>query len=108
MSKSDDTKANPAEAEAAAAEATDKPISVEYNGVTYTIDEGSRDDAELLEALGAYGDGDQTMLPRIVRSVIGDQQYETFKAANRNPETGRVSSHSLFELFKVLNDAVGE
>lgn len=99
--------------EALAAEATDDEATaaptVEYDGITYSIDTDAVGDVELIEALAEFvEDGNALMLPRIVKAMIGAEQYDQFKTAARDPENGRVPMSSLREFFRRIDDALGE
>jgi hypothetical protein len=95
---------------AAAEEAAepDGPPAVEYDGKTYTIDTDASGDVELIEALAELDEGNQLVLPRVVRSLVGEDQYAAFKEAVRDPETGRVPMASLRDFFRQIDAALGE
>lgn len=84
------------------------PPSVEYEGKTYDIDPDATGDVELIEALAELDEGNQLVLPRIVRSLIGDDQYADFKNAARDAATGRVPMAKLREFFREIDSALGE
>jgi hypothetical protein len=97
---------------AAAAEANEpeevEPTTVEYAGKTYTIDPAASGDVELIEALAELDEGNHLVLPRVVRSLVGDAQYAAFKESVRDAETGRVPVTALREFFREIDAALGE
>lgn len=108
MPKKDDKAADLA---AAVDEATTEPASpptVDYGGATYTIDPDATGDVELIEALAELDEGNQLVLPRVVRSLVGDAQYAAFKESARDPKTGRVPMAALREFFREIDSALGE
>jgi len=97
----------PKAVDAAKAEATDAPLTLEFEGVTYIVDREAFNDVEVMENIGDMQQGQPYLLPIIVRSMLGDAQWQQFKKAARDPKTGRVSGEKLAELFSVLDDAAG-
>lgn len=96
------------ESDAARDEATTGTVSVEHNGHTYVVDPESNNDVELMDALAEFGSGNSLVLPRIVRGLLGSEQYDEFLEVNRDPATGRVPKPALYSLFHLVDAALGE
>lgn len=92
---------------AARAEAEGRPVHVDFNGSTYTIDREHVDDVELMEKIAEMAEGASYLLPVVVHKMLGDEQWSAFKDANRN-DAGRVPSSALESLFDALNSSLGE
>lgn len=104
-----DPKPDPtAESDAALDEATNDAVTVDHDGHTYTVDPESTNDVELLDALAELHSGNTLVMPRVVRGLLGADQYEEFLELNRDPKTKRVPKAPLFALYRLINDAVGE
>lgn len=96
-----------AEAQAAVAEAAGAPRTVEYDGVTYVVS-AELADLELMDDIANMADGRWSLVGRIVRKLIGAEQYEQFKMKYRDPATGVVSNAPAIELFNKIDASLGE
>lgn len=74
-------------------------------GFEFVVDEGIRDDMELLELLIAVDKGDWTVTPELVRSLFGDEQKKALYDHCRG-ENGRVSAEKVFAEIKAVFDAI--
>ena len=90
----------------AKAEAQSTNIVIEYNGITYVLEREVIDDVELLELIGDMT-SNPILLPKVVRSILGLDQWAKFKDSNRN-DAGRVPSERMRELFELLDAAAGK
>lgn len=105
VAQPDDGTAN----DALKAEVADTARTIEYDGLTYTIDPDSYDDLELIEALADFDEtANRLVIPRIVERLIGAKEYAAFKAKYRNPKTGRVPFTPLRDLFYTIDGNLGE
>lgn len=93
-------------AKAAKAEAKGEDIAFDHDGVTYTIERDVMDDVEILELIGDMTTN-PILLPKVVRTMLGTDQWAAFKDAHRNAK-GRVPSDELMGLFEALDDAAGK
>lgn len=91
---------------AAQIEAENAVITVKHSGVTYKIERDSMDDVELMESLADL-ETNPLLLGRIVRKIVGEEQWDKFLSANRN-DKGRVPSGKLGELFQSIDESVGK
>lgn len=67
--------------------------AVTYRGFTVTVPDEALDDFELLGDLREMQDtADATVLPSLLRRLIGAEGYKTAMNGLRDPETGRVSA----------------
>lgn len=82
-------------------------IEVESLGVPVSIDRDVlADDIDTLELLGAVDDGEVLKTPRLMRHILGDEQYEAVKAALA--EDGRTSVSRMAEFIAGVFAAVGD
>lgn len=95
------------ETDAAKAEAKGAALVIEHEGVTFTMDREVLDDVELIERIGDFTDGQYSLLPSIMRAMLGREQWEAFKIAHRG-EDGRIPTDAMDQLFNALNAALGE
>ena len=92
--------------------ADNEMICVECDGVPVRIDPGVVEANDLLEARGALpaalGDMPQapTRLPKAMRILLGDEQYEAVKASLR--EGGRTSATRMAAFFREVVEKAGE
>jgi hypothetical protein len=91
-----------------ARELEDVPRTVEFRGKSYVIDADAAGDVELIEALAELDEGNHLVLPRVVRSLVGSEQYAAFKESVRDADTGRVSVTALRDFFREIDAALGE
>lgn len=104
-----DAEPDTAAQDALKAEAQETERTIEYDGVTYTIDPDSYDDLELIEALADFDEtANRLVIPRIVERLIGAKEYAAFKARYRNPKTGRVPFTPVRDLFYAIDSNLGE
>lgn len=76
------------------------------SGFTYSIDEGVKDDMELLECFIALDGGDMTNLPKCITALLGPEQKEQLYNHCRSEKTGRVSATQVMnELSEILSGA---
>jgi hypothetical protein len=106
--KPQDRRAKKPKKTAAEAEATDSPLEVEHSGVTYLVDPDAYNNMDMVELLDQINLGHLTVLPRMLRLLIGPDQYTEFKDANRDPDTGIAPSQPLWDLFHKIDTALGE
>ena len=92
--------------ELAKAEAQGTDIVIEYNGITYVLEREVIDDVELLELIGDMT-SNPILLPKVIRTILGLDQWAKFKDSNRN-EAGRIPSGCMRELFELLDTAAGK
>lgn len=62
------------------------------DGFNYEIDEAVYDDWELIEDLASLESGDISATVRVMKRLLGDQQFAALKEHARDPETGRVKT----------------
>lgn len=53
----------------------DAPLTAEVGGRTWTVERDAMDDFELLEDLGEVEAGNAARLPRVLRRLLGADQY---------------------------------
>ena len=74
-------------------------------GFAFKIDEGVRDDMELLEAVTNYDAGDKQLMPKILESLLGKDQkaklYEHCRGKN-----GRVSATMVFQELSYIFEEI--
>lgn len=75
------------------------------SGFSFRIDEGVRDDMELLEAITAYDAGERDKMPMILEALLGADQkkklYEHCRGKN-----GRVSAKAVLLEIKSIFDEI--
>ncbi|MCL2463977.1 MAG: hypothetical protein FWF28_02755 [Micrococcales bacterium] len=81
-------------------------ITVTLRGHDWTIEADALNDWEVFEGLS---DPTGMHMAPVVRTLLGDQQYQAAKDLVRNPETGQVPatemSNFIGELFEALKEA---
>lgn len=87
--------------------AEEKTICVEVDGVPATIERDAMGDIEVMEMLGDMQDGNVLVLPRLMRSVFGDEQYRAIKRSLRG-EGGRTSSADMMRFMSEAIRQAGE
>lgn len=75
------------------ADALSETTAVEFNGTTYQVPAADDWDIDVLEAI------DDQRMTHALRSLLGDEQYATFRAANRKVK-------AFGEFFKIAGEAV--
>jgi hypothetical protein len=92
---------------AAEAEAKGVLVRVEHDGATYVLDRAALDDVDLIERIGDFAEGRYSILPSIVRTLLGREQWNAFKEAHRAAD-GRIPTEAMDTLYTALNKALGE
>lgn len=103
----------------AKAEAKSEPFKIEwtYSSPTaddpdatattvFEIDREAGNDFEILEWADEIEDNPQRGV-RIIRRLLGRDEYDRLKNLERDPETGRVDPERMFEFFDLLNETLG-
>lgn len=83
----------------------DAPRTVEVQGLSLRIDEAALDDFELLDDLNTVGSGKTEatlVVPRVLRSFLGSDQYRLVMDHLRDPHTGRVGIEAAGGFFADL------
>ena len=80
-------------------------ITVEVDGIPVTIDRETMDDVEVMELLGEMEDN-PFVLPRLMRLVLGDEQYANVKRSLRRD--GRCHVSDLLPFFSQVLKESGE
>ena len=88
------------------AEAKGEDITFDHDEVTYTMERDVVDDVEILELIGDMTTN-PILLPKVVRTMLGPDQWAVFKDAHRNTK-GRIPSNELRRLFESIDDAAGK
>lgn len=57
----------------------DNEVCVEVDGIPVAISRDAMDDIDVLEMLADVSEGSMTSMPRLMRSVLGDEQYANVK-----------------------------
>lgn len=82
-----------------------EPLKAEVNGRTWTVDPDALDDFELLDDLGEVEAGNAARMPRVLRKLLGSEQYKAALDSLRD-DAGKVSATAgvefVGELFKGL------
>lgn len=79
------------------------------SGFIYKIDEEVRDDMELLEGFIGLDNGDYTVLPKCITSLLGQKQKDELYNHCRSKKSGRVSAQKVMkEVKEILNGAKDE
>jgi len=91
---------------AAKAEAKGDDITIDYGGVVYVIERAVVNDANLVDMIADMMDN-PVLLPRVVRTMLGPEQWARFKTAASDKD-GRLPLERLGELFQALDDAAGK
>lgn len=69
---------------------SDGSHKVEVNGRAWTVSAEALDDFELLDDLGEIETGNAAPMPRVLKRLLGAEQYREALDSLRDPETGRV------------------
>lgn len=96
----------PQDHKVAKADAQRLDVTVEYSGVTYTIEADAFNDVELLEWITDMQDGQPHLIAVIVRKALGPTQWAQFKESNRDKD-GRISGEHAGNLFELIDEALG-
>lgn len=79
---------------------------IELDGHEWRIEEESLDDFELLDDLAEIEAGNAVRAPRVLRRLLGEDQYKAMLDTLRDPETGKVTTTAagkfLTDLFGAL------
>lgn len=88
------------------AQAQGKPLVLKINGVKWTVDPDAADDFELLEDLDVIDSGNPARIPKVLRRILGEEQYPKALEALRD-DKGRVSvtdaAQFFYKIFEALN-----
>lgn len=77
------------------------PVTFEFDGETYAIDNDALDDVELLEFI------EEEKYILVVRGYLGAEQWQQFKDSHRNAK-GRVPSEPVQRLMTAVMEATGQ
>lgn len=66
------------------------------SGFEYTLDEEALDDYELLEILSEIDNGNDSLIPKVARLILGNEQLNDLKEHVRN-EKGKVPATKMIE-----------
>lgn len=83
------------------AAALGEDLTVEFAGSEWTVAASALDDFELLEDLDALDSGNPARLPKVLRRMLGDEQYKRALDALRDGN-GRVSVEKGAEFFTAV------
>jgi len=77
------------------------------DGLTVHVQTAALDDLQVVEDLATLDTGNGLVLPRLLRTLLGEDGYTQVKDHIRDPETGRASIQAandfLMKLFQALN-----
>lgn len=73
-------------------------ICVEVDGIPVVIMRDSMDDMDVLEMLADVSEGSMTAMPRLMRSVLGAEQYKNVKESLKG-EDGRTRTSDMTGFF---------
>jgi len=91
---------------AAQIEAEELDLVVEYNEVKYTLKREVLDDVDLFELIADMVEN-PILLPRVIKQILGTDQWDEFKNSNRN-EAGRVTLNHLNNFFAKIDVSMGK
>lgn len=77
---------------------------VTTSGFKYALEDAVFDDWELLEELEALESGDPSATIRLMRRLLGEEQFKALKEHLRDPETGRVKAS---DMLKAQHEIMG-
>lgn len=83
------------------AAALGEDLTIEFAGSEWTVAASALDDFELLEDLDALDSGNPARLPKVLRRMLGDDQYKRALDALRDGN-GRVSVEKGAEFFTAV------
>lgn len=95
----------PSAAEVQKAEALGTTVTVELEGVEWQVTASALNDFELLEDIDAVDSGNPSRLPKVLRRMLGDDQYRKALDALRDEE-GIVRVEKAAEFFYAIAAAV--
>ena len=95
----------PSAAEAQKAEALGTTVTVELEGVEWQVTASALNDFELLEDIDAVDSGNPARLPKVLRRMLGEDQYPKALDALRDEE-GIVRVEKAAEFFYAIAAAV--
>lgn len=72
-------------------------LQVEALGRTWCIDTAHLDDDEFMERMGELQEGNPFVIPRIGKTLLGEEEYAAARELLRDPETGRVKASDMLE-----------
>ena len=78
----------------------------EVGGRTWRVEAEAMDDFELLDDLGEVEAGNAARLPRVLRRLLGPEQYKAAMDVLRDPDTGRVGVEAGADFVRDLFEAL--
>lgn len=75
-------------------------------GLTLTVDPKAFDDLEVMDSFAQLRGGDPLVLPGLLRSVVGTDQYPRVLDHLRDADTGRVSAEAGAQFFVDLMEEI--
>lgn len=84
----------------------DKTIVAEIDGIPVCVDRSALTDIDVLELLGEIQADNILVLPRLMKKVFGDEQYEAIKESLA--VDGRTSAMDVASFFRKAFKALGE
>lgn len=85
--------------------ALNQPIEVKVDGKAWSIKPSAVDDFELLEDLDAIDSGDPARIPKVMRRLLGNEQYAAAIEALRG-KNGVVSIEHAAKFFYKIVEAI--
>lgn len=82
-------------------------LTCEVDGIPVCIRRDAMDDIDVMEMLGDMQDGNQFVMPRLMRSVLGAEQYANVKASLAD-ENGRTAASDMVAFFGAVMGELGE
>lgn len=82
-------------------------LTCEVGGIPVRIRRDAMDDIDVMEMLGEMQDGNQLIMPKLMRSVLGPEQYANVKASLAD-EDGRTTASDMVVFFGEVMKALGE
>lgn len=86
-----------------------KKAIVDFEGTQYFVDKDAVNDLDVMEDLAdiqADPEQNSAMMVRVIRKIVGREQWNKFKDSQRN-ESGRVTGDNLEEFINKIFKAVG-
>lgn len=82
-------------------------LTCEVDGIPVCIRRDAMDDIDVMEMLGEMQDGNQFVMPKLMRSVLGAEQYANVKASLAD-EGGRTAASDMVTFFGKVMGELGE
>ena len=86
-----------------------KKALIEFEGAQYSVDKDAVNDLDVMEDLAdiqADPEQNSAMMVRVIRKIVGREQWNKFKDSQRN-EAGRVTGDNLEAFINKIFRAVG-